>query len=309
MRSEPLVSAIIIFLNGEKYLEEAIQSVITQTYQNWELLLVDDGSTDNSTAMALNYEQQWPGKIKYLQHDGHQNRGMSATRNLGIKHAKGEFIGFLDADDVWLPNKLEEQVHIFHKYPQCRMIYGRTQIWYSWSGKHEDQNKDYFMPLGVKPDSVIQPPKILLLLLKNKVQSPTTCNVLIKKNVFETVGMFQEDFRGMFEDMAFLFKATLCIPIYVSNRFWARYRQHDESCCSVSAKTKADKHARQRLLEWFRVYLDEKKNHNLKIRFALYRENFSYQHKSVYKFLQDPVKSSKRFLRRYFPQLQKPKRI
>ena len=64
MDSQPLVSAIIIFLNGEKFLEEAINSVIEQTYINWELLLVDDGSTDNSTAIAIKYAETWKGKIK-----------------------------------------------------------------------------------------------------------------------------------------------------------------------------------------------------------------------------------------------------
>src|SRR5688572_8206551 len=102
MDNQPLVSAIIIFLNGEKYLEEAIQSVIHQTYTNWELLLVDDGSSDKSTAIALSYANSFSNKIKYLEHEGHQNKGMSATRNLGINHSKGDYIGFLDADDVWL---------------------------------------------------------------------------------------------------------------------------------------------------------------------------------------------------------------
>ena len=142
--SQPLVSAIIIFLNGEKFLEEAINSVIEQTYTNWELLLVDDGSTDGSTAIAMKYAETWKNKIKYLQHENHENQGMSTTRNLGIEHAKGEYIGFLDSDDVWLPNKLADQIAVFDDYPQCEMVYGRTQIWYSWTGNKEDQKNDLF---------------------------------------------------------------------------------------------------------------------------------------------------------------------
>jgi glycosyltransferase involved in cell wall biosynthesis len=91
----PLVSAIVIFLNGETYLKEAIESILAQTYGHWELLLVDDGSTDHSMAIAQQYAQQNPGKVRYLEHEGHQNRGMSATRNLGIANSKGEFIAFL----------------------------------------------------------------------------------------------------------------------------------------------------------------------------------------------------------------------
>jgi glycosyltransferase involved in cell wall biosynthesis len=298
MNDEPLISAIIIFLNGEKFLEEAIKSVIDQTYTNWELLLVDDGSTDGSTDIALSYTKTWASKIKYLEHENHQNKGMSATRNLGIKNAKGEFIGFLDADDVWLPDKLIAQVAIFKKYPQCDMVYGRTQIWYSWTNNLGDQKKDHFFPLGVKPDTLIDPPKIALLILENKVQSPTTCNVLIKKNVFEKAGLFLENFKGMFEDAAFFCKATLIVSVYVSDSTWARYRQHDESCSSIASKANSDEQARYNFLEWFKSYLDSKKIFSTKLRFALYREMFPYRHKFLYYFISTPFKLSKRLIRK-----------
>ena len=144
MIEQPLVSAIIIFLNAEKFLAEAIESVVNQTYINWELLLVDDGSTDSSTGIALRYANLFQDKIKYLQHPTHQNKGMSATRNLGINHAKGEYVGFLDADDIWLPTKLEEQISLFLQYPECGMVYGQTEIWHSWTGIEEDDKKDHF---------------------------------------------------------------------------------------------------------------------------------------------------------------------
>ncbi|MHC5074529.1 MAG: glycosyltransferase family 2 protein, partial [Planctomycetota bacterium] len=134
MSDKHLVSCIIIFFNAEKFLEEAIESVFAQTYKNWELLLVDDGSTDSSTAIAHNYIEQYPEKIRYLEHEGHQNRGMSATRNLGIYNAKGEYIAFLDADDIWLPYKLEQQIPILVSHAQAGMLYGSSYYWYSWTG-------------------------------------------------------------------------------------------------------------------------------------------------------------------------------
>src|SRR5437773_4242914 len=100
MTNKPLVSVIIIFLNAEKFIEEAIESVLAQTYDHWELLLVDDGSIDSSTEIALRYAEQYPGKVNYLEHEGHQNRGMSASCNLGIRNTKGEYIAFLDVDDA-----------------------------------------------------------------------------------------------------------------------------------------------------------------------------------------------------------------
>src|SRR5919199_4729628 len=102
MSSKPSISVIIIFLNEEKFIQEAIESVFAQTYDRWELLLVDDGSTDDSTRIALQYAAQFPDKVRYLEHPDHLNRGASASRNLGISHANGDILAFLDSDDVWL---------------------------------------------------------------------------------------------------------------------------------------------------------------------------------------------------------------
>src|SRR5262245_51206234 len=131
--NKPLVSAIIIFFNAEKYFQEAIESVFAQTYAHWDLLLVDDGSTDGSTEIAVRYANRHPGKVRYMEHAGHQNRGMSATRNLGFRAARGEFVALLDADDVWLPSKLEQQVAVLTEHPAAGMIYAPTQYWYSWT--------------------------------------------------------------------------------------------------------------------------------------------------------------------------------
>ena len=95
MNSRPLVSVITIFFNEEKFIEDAVKSVFAQTYQDWELLLVDDGSTDKSTEIARRLAEQHPEKVRYLEHDGHKNRGMSASRNLGIRNADGEYHRFL----------------------------------------------------------------------------------------------------------------------------------------------------------------------------------------------------------------------
>src|ERR1700712_5663869 len=118
------VTAIIIFLNGEKFIAEAIESVLAQSYTDWELMLCDDGSTDGATAIAKQYAEKFPGKIRYLEHPGHENRGMSASRMLGGRNSTGEFVTWLDADDVWTPNKLQRQVEILDANPQAAMVYG-----------------------------------------------------------------------------------------------------------------------------------------------------------------------------------------
>src|SRR5262249_44847302 len=135
----PLVSVVTIFLDAdERFFEEAIASVFAQTYTNWELLLVDDGSTNGSSEIARRYAREHADRIRYLEHPGHQNRGMSATRNLGVRHARGEYVGLLDADDIWLPEKLERQVAILEAHPEAGMVYGPTLVWYGWTGEPED---------------------------------------------------------------------------------------------------------------------------------------------------------------------------
>ena len=78
------------------------------------------------------FAQRDPSRIRYFEHAGHANRGMSAARNLGLDHARGRYIAFLDADDVWLPEKLREQVSALNDNPRAGMVYGRTLIWHSW---------------------------------------------------------------------------------------------------------------------------------------------------------------------------------
>src|SRR5947208_2727549 len=126
----PLVTCIIIFLNEAHFLGEAIESVVSQSYPHWELLLVDDGSSDDSTSLAQDYTTRYPEQIRYLEHPGHTNRGMSASRNLGIHHARGEYLAFLDADDVWLPAKLVRRIELMEKLPEVGLLYGPTLFWY-----------------------------------------------------------------------------------------------------------------------------------------------------------------------------------
>jgi len=229
MESKSLVSVIIIFLNAERFIEEAIDSVLQQTYADWELLLVDDGSSDASTQIARRFAARLPGKVLYLEHDQHVNLGKSASRNLGISEARGEFIAFLDADDVWLPHKLEEQVSILSAQPEAVMLYGRTQKWFGWTGRAEDIEKDALTQLAVEPDTLAQPPLLLTRFLKNENIYPCTCSMLVRRSAFERVGMFEETFRDAYEDMVFHTKVFLNVPVFVSGKCWDRYRRHENN--------------------------------------------------------------------------------
>lgn len=219
MNTDSLVSAIIIFLNAEEFIQEAIESVLGQTYPHWELLLVNDGSTDASPEIAQRYAAQHSGQVRYLEHPGHQNRGMAASRNLGIRHAQGDYIAFLDTDYLWLSNKLADQVTILDSQPDAGMLYGNSLYWYSWTQSPEDSQRDFVPPLGVQPNSLIQPPRLLSLFLRGKAAVPCPTSILVRESAIRKIGGFDESFLGVhmiYEDQAFYAKLCLRFPVYVS---------------------------------------------------------------------------------------------
>lgn len=281
----PLVSVIMIFLNGEEFIQEAIASVFAQTYENWELLLVDDGSTDNSTAIARQYAQQHPDQVRYLEHDQHQNLGTGRSRNYGVEQAQGQYITFLDADDVWLPHKLEQQVALMQAHPEAAMAYGRIQCWYSWTGKPEDQQRDWFFELGVLPDTLIQPPQLLINLLSNRYQEPYPSNVMIRSEVFTQLGCFDEQFRSYGEDKTFFTKVELHAPVFVSGQQWIKYRRHSQSCCYVTEKDKSLFKAKiQDFYAWLERYLITQSQQDTEVWevFQAAKRRFNYRYSALY---------------------------
>ena len=260
MSAKPLVSCIIIFLNQEQFIQEAIDSVFAQTYDNWELFLVDDGSTDGSTEIARQYAQQFPEKVRYLEHDGHQNLGKSASRNLGINNAKGEYISYLDGDDVWLPHKLERQVEILESQPEAVMVYGPLQCWYSWTGKPEDQQRDRLYGVGangVHPysNTLVKPPKLLTLFLINEEFIPSS--ILVQREILERIGGAEEIFDNSYEDAVVLVKICLTSTVFVSSECWYKYRQHPNGTSYISW-LKGEAEAEQLFyLNWVEEYFSQ----------------------------------------------------
>lgn len=251
--SRPRVSVITIFLDEEKFLAEAIESVRAQTFADWELILVDDGSRDGSAAIARGCAEADPGRIRCVRHAGGGNRGMSASRNLGLADARGELVAFLDGDDVWVADKLAEQVAIFDAHPRAELVYGRTLIWHGW--QQEPATADFHYPLGVDADRLYEPPALFNVLMCNRAQTPTTCNAMMRRTLVDRVGGFVDAFTGMFEDQVFFAKALLVAPAYVDHRTWAKYRQHDASCSGRALGSRDELRARLRFLSWLRSYV------------------------------------------------------
>ncbi len=292
MYQKPLVSCIMIFLNaGEKFFIEAIESIFAQTYKNWELLLVDDGSTDESSSIAKSYSQQYPEKVIYLEHEGHQNRGTGASRNLGISKINGDYIAFLDADDIWLPQKLEKQVLILEEITQAGMVYGSTLTWYSWNNDPGETQRDRGRKLGVKPGTLVIPPRMIPLFLAHKSETPGTCSVLIRSHLVKNVGGFENSFRRLFEDQAFFYKICLKVPVYVESGCWDRYRQHSDSTCHIAAAQGyynpmgEPSPAYLEFLKWLKEYLKITNIKDPAIWKALEKEFWPFQHPKLYRFI------------------------
>lgn len=192
-----LVSVIIPAYNASKFIGETIQSVIDQTHKNWELIIVDDGSTD-STAEKINAFSSDP-RIKSVRQN---NAGVSTARNHGLELAKGDFIAFLDADDVWLPNNLESKLLVLNS-EEIDFVFG--DIYYT------DENLQNKIP-GDKGTDVNIVENILLW--EGEVIPCPSGNLLIKRRCFD---------KGLKFDPNFSTAADQDFSLYLSRDFKGKY--------------------------------------------------------------------------------------
>lgn len=248
-----LVSVVTNFLNAAPYLRESIDSVNAQSYGDWELLLVDDGSDDGSTRIARDAAARDPARVRYLEHPGHRNLGASASRNLGIAHARGEFVAFLDADDVWLAHRLARSVALLRSNPPADMVYGRSEYWRSWA---PGGGADRIQPHGIRADRVVRAPGLLVLHLARQAALPCVNSITARRDALRRRGGWVDSFRGMHDDQAFLARFCLHHDVFVSSECWDRYRQHEASLCATTARRGDVAAAREAYLAWLRAYLE-----------------------------------------------------
>ena len=286
----PRISVVMIFFNSERYITEAIDSVLAQTFSDFELLLVDDGSTDTSSAIARDYADRYPISVHYLEHEGHANRGMSAARNLGLRNAVGEFVALIDSDDVWSPNKLAEQLRIMELHPELGMVCGTVRYWESWAG-----GEDRIVPSGHIQDRSIPPPEAMLRVYPlGTATSPCPSDLLMRRDLIMSLGGFEEQFTGprqMFEDQAFLAKLYLIAPVYFSRDIWLNYRLHADSCVASVSRSGQEEEVRRFFFLWLANYLGQQPQVDIRVRTALRRTLWRYRHPHIYRIwrLADPI--------------------
>lgn len=189
--NSPLVSVIIPTYNRAWALKKAIDSVLGQDYKNFELIVVDDGSTDDTQALIKTYEES----VKFVQQP---NLGVSAARNKGISTSAGSLIAFLDSDDYWYPEKLSAQVEFFSKNPDA-LICQTEEIWIR-NGKRVNPKKKH-----KKLGGMIFIPSLALCLV-----SPSA--VMVQKNLFDKVDTFDESLPAC-EDYDLWLRVTCRYPV------------------------------------------------------------------------------------------------
>ncbi len=199
------VSVIIPAYNSARFLPETIESVLAQTYKDYEIIVVDDGSTDNTREILAPYFD----KIKYIYQ---QNQGAAKARNTAIKHSQGEYIAFLDADDVWLPEKLHIQVDYLNNNPEIAMVYSLSlsiNIDGKQIGKKSRHRNLYSGDIFNK------------LFVKNFF---TTSTVVVRKRVLNTIGLFDESLINS-QDRDLWLRITREFRVSGIDKHLCKYRQ------------------------------------------------------------------------------------
>lgn len=169
----PLISVVIPVFNGQNTIKETVESVLCQTFQDYELIIINDGSTDSTVEVILSISDP---RIKLF---NYPNAGLSASRNRGVTHAKGEYISFIDADDLWTPDKLEKQLNKLQENPQAVLAY-------SWTDYINESSKFLYSGSHITANGNVYEKLLLTNFLENG------SNPLIRRQVLTEVGGFDE---------------------------------------------------------------------------------------------------------------------
>jgi glycosyltransferase involved in cell wall biosynthesis len=254
----PFFSIIIPLYNKEIFIENTLKSVFLQTFNNFEVIIVNDGSTDKSEEIILKFEDK---RIKYFYQ---KNQGASETRNLGIEKSTSNYIAFLDADDLWLPNHLETLKNLIESYPNAGIYASRYQLVF----KNSTVSVPNFNGIDVGYKGVVSD----YFFSSYNYSIATSSSIAVPKQIFNKIGMFKP-YISSGQDTDMWLRIALEYPVIIGNEITASYLVFiDESLSKTNILKKEIKR--------FDEYLEyEKTNKSLKKYLDIYRMEYAIQYK------------------------------
>lgn len=226
----PFISVLVTSYNYEKYIRQTLDSILAQNYKNYEVIIVDDGSKDNSVAIIGEYVNKYKN-FHFYQHDGGVNKGLPTSFKLGIERAKGDYIAVLESDDYWAPNNLLEKVKMINKYPDAIII----------SNNVIPFGDDYFEVAYARPyvellNRSFQERNIIAVTDDLFNHIPTFSAVMIKKDVLQA--LYFDTPIPAFLDL-YLYKQILAkYPLYYIAEPLTYWRKHPQSYNAISNQGK-----------------------------------------------------------------------
>lgn len=257
----PLFSIIIPVFNKEKSIANTLKSALCQTFTDFEIVIVNDGSTDSSGAQIIDFEDP---RIRYFETE---NQGVSQARNFAIQHSIGTILAFLDADDYWFPNHLAQLNQMFEQFPTAGLLASNYELFYN----QKCIQKTYFLDIP-KTDWCGIVPDFFKSSYVNRIA--WTSAVAVPKKVIDHVGFFCPEITlGAGEDTDLWVRIALQYPVVFNNNVTAQHKLSAENRMSLTP-TSYRKFAK---LNQFQV--EENSNFWLKKFLDLYRTEFAIKHK------------------------------
>lgn len=221
LNNQPIVSVIIPTYNRTDFLKLTLESVLNQTYQNFEIILVDDGTPNDKNMLLC----QKIDKVKYIKIEN--SGGPAKPRNVGIHEAKGKYIAFVDDDDMWMPNKLEKQVAVLENNPDFGLVHCCCQV--------IDENGIEKKEIIGRPGSLdVKHGDVSMRMMGNwTLMMPTP---LVRRHVIDEVGLFNEKIPSALEDVEFWTRCSFVTQFYYMDDPLANYRVHSTNISSNTSK-------------------------------------------------------------------------
>ena len=256
------ISAIIATYNNASYLKEAVDSVLNQTYQDVEIIVVDDGSTDNTRDLIESMRSIHSRVIQYIYQ---KNQGPASARNTGMRAAQGKYISFLDADDTWLPDKLQKQVDVLEARPHVGFVYSDN----FFIDEQGSVIEGYIRKIKLVNGNILLDLYLNFFLI--------TSGIMMRKECIDSIGFFNEDLLVGEDYEYFLRLAKVYEAEVIVEKLWKRMiRKNSLSRQDYQLDARNDLKILKEFLGNNPVFLEEHKD-QIFVRLADYHFSFGYQ--------------------------------